>query len=72
MYEKYNSELYIFYAQDFEHSISYLIKDNIKEYDIEIDRLKEKATTNLLKILPNIESHGENGYYMLTAGGNYE
>ena len=72
VYEKYNEELYIFYAQDTEHSISYLVKDDIEELKIETEGLKERATKNLLKILPKIESHGENGYYMLTAGGDYE
>lgn len=72
VYEKYNDELYIFYAQDAEHSISYLIKDNIEERQIEIKDLKEKAIKNLLNIIPEIQSHGENGYFMLTAGGDYE
>ncbi|MCB9278070.1 MAG: DUF1444 family protein [Lewinellaceae bacterium] len=72
VYEEYNDELYIFYAQDTEHSISYLVKDNIEEYSIETAGLKERAIKNLLNILPNIESQGENGYFMLTAGGNYE
>ena len=72
VYEKYNDELLIFYAQDTEHSISYLVKDDIKEYNIEIEILKEKSIKNLLNILPNIESHGEDGYFMLTAGGDYE
>jgi uncharacterized protein YtpQ (UPF0354 family) len=72
VYEKYNDELYIFYAQDTEHSISYLVKENIEEYQIETTGLKEKAIKNLLNILPEIQSHGENGYFMLTAGGDYE
>lgn len=72
VFEKYNEELYIFYAQDTEHSISYLIKDNIQEYKINTEGLKEKAVENLLNILPEIKSHGENGYFMLMAGGDYE
>jgi len=72
VYERYNDELYIFYAQDSEHSISYLIKNDIKEYEIETEGLKENSIKNLLNILPEIKSHGENGYFILTAGGDYE
>lgn len=72
LYEKYNDELFIFYAQDTEHSISYLIKDNIEEYNINTEDLRATSIENLLNILPEIQSHGENGYFMLTAGGDYE
>jgi len=72
VFEKYNEELYVLYAQDTENSISYLIKDNIKEYNIETEGLQKRAIENLLKILPKIESHNDNGYYKITAGGDYE
>jgi uncharacterized protein YtpQ (UPF0354 family) len=72
VYEKYNSELYIFYAEDKENSISYLTKERIEELNIGIEKLKEKAIENLNSIVSKMESHGEKGYFMLTAGGDYE
>ncbi len=72
LYEKYNSELYIFYARDLENSISYISKEDAENYNIELKGLKELAIENLMNRISNIERQGENGYYMLTAGGDYE
>lgn len=72
VFERYNEDLFIFYARDSEHSIRYLMKDDIQEYNIETEGLQKRAIENLMNVLPKIESHGENGYYMLTAGGAYE
>lgn len=72
VFEKYNEGLYIFYAQDLENSMSYLIQENLAEHNISRPDLRAMATNNLMTILPNIERHGDNGYFMLTAGGDYE
>lgn len=72
VFEQYNEELFVFYAQDKEHSISYLLQDDVSSNDINIDELYNASINNLLDILPDIECHGGDGYYMLTAGGDYE
>ncbi len=71
VYEKYNSELYLFYAEDKEHSISYITQDDFKALGVSYENLKLKAIENLENMV-SIECHGEDGYYMLVAGGNYE
>ena len=72
VYEKYNSELYIFYAEDKENSISYFTKEKYEELNTGLESIREKAIENLNSIVSKVERHGENGYFMLTAGGNYE
>lgn len=71
IYEFYNDELVIFYAEDKEHSIQYISKEDLDGVNFSLERLKEKAVENLESSL-KIERHGEDGLYMITAGGNYE
>jgi uncharacterized protein YtpQ (UPF0354 family) len=70
-YEKYNSELFIFYVEDTETNINYLTQEDFEKLNIEKSELKRIAVENLLNSI-EIEKHGEKGYYMLVAGGNYE
>ncbi len=70
VYEAYNSELYIFYVEDTEHSIRYLTKADISDLALSMEELRELAIRNLDQL--EVKMHGENGYYMLTAGGTYE
>ena len=71
IYEFYNDELIVFYVEDRENSIHYISKDDLEEINFPIENLNEKAVENLSN---NFEKkrHGENGYFMLTADGNYE
>lgn len=71
IYEFYNEELIIFYVEDRENSIHYISKDDLQEINFPLERLYEKSLHNLQEQL-QIERHGVNGYFMLTAGGNYE
>lgn len=71
VFEQYNENLYVFYAEDNELNIKYLTQENFTDLEISFDNLKELAIENLKRII-TIERHGENGYFMLTAGGNYE
>ena len=72
IYEQYNQDLYIFYAEDKENSISYLSKDNFDRLNMELEQLKAQAIENLDAVISKMERHGENGYFMVTAGGDYE
>jgi uncharacterized protein YtpQ (UPF0354 family) len=70
-YEKYNDKLYIFYVEDTETNINYLTQEDFKKLNIEQHELKKIAIENLSNSV-EIERHGDNGYYMLLADGNYE
>jgi len=71
VYENYNSELFIFYAHDTEHTINYLTKEDLGTVDISFENLREKSISNLSETL-SIEKHGDDGNFMLVAGGSYE
>nr|WP_294785835.1 DUF1444 family protein [uncultured Flavobacterium sp.] len=71
IYEFYNEELFIFYVEDRENSIHYISKDDLEEISFPLEKLHEKAIQNLADQF-KMERHGDNGYFMLTAGGNYE
>jgi len=72
VYEKYNDKLVIVYAEDGENGIAYFTTERFKESGLNRDSLFPIAFRNLDAVLPKIEMLGEKGYYMITAGGNYE
>jgi uncharacterized protein YtpQ (UPF0354 family) len=72
VYEKYNDQLIIAYAEDTKNSIRYLTHDDLKSLSIKTDSLKSIATRNLDRLLTNIQRRGRDGVFMLTAGGDYE
>jgi len=72
VYEKYNDKLVIVYAEDGENGIAYFTTERFKESGLNKDSLFPIAFRNLDAVLPKIEILGEKGYYMITAGGNYE
>lgn len=72
VFEQYNSDLLIFYAEDLENSISYLQKEDFENLNIDILQLRKIAIENLDSILENIERNGDNNIFMMIAGGNYE
>jgi uncharacterized protein YtpQ (UPF0354 family) len=72
VYEEFSPGLVIVYAQDSAKSIHYLTPAQLKQANIERGVLRSLACANLKRLLPKIECHGTNGFYMLTAGGNYE
>ncbi|MDF1815227.1 MAG: DUF1444 family protein [Verrucomicrobiales bacterium] len=73
IFEDYNSELQVFFAEDSEHNIRYLNKENIESLPFSDEELYDVACKNLKRMLEdNIEISGGDGIFMLTAGGNYE
>ena len=72
VYDKYNDKLVIIYAEDNENGIAYFSTERFMESGINRDSLLPIGLKNLDSILPKIEILGDNGYYMLVAGGNYE
>ncbi len=72
VWEPYNEGLIIVYAEDQENTINYFHKEEFEKLKIEKQDLKELSIRNLEEIVPKIERSGENGSYMLIAGGDYE
>ena len=73
LFEDYNSELQIFFAEDSEHNIRYLNEENLGAIPCTQGELLELARENLKRMLDSeIEVSGSDGIFMLTAGGNYE
>ncbi len=72
LFEKYNNELLIVYAEDSEKSIRYFTQDDFAKLHISRDSISVIALDNLDKMLTKVERAGDNGKYMITAGGSYE
>ena len=72
VYEPYNPELTILYAEDTASTIRYLTPGVLEEAKIERNDLRKIATENLRFLLPRIEAQDSNGIYRLLAGGDYE
>ncbi len=70
--EQYNEELIIAYANDEEHSLSYLREEDLQKLNLQREDLFSTAIENLKRKLPEIQRHGDAGFYMLTAGGVFE
>ncbi|MBF9238829.1 DUF1444 family protein [Hymenobacter sp. BT683] len=72
VYQQYNDKLLIVFAEDKEHGIHYFTQENFQKLNISQDSAQGIALTNLERKLPNIKKTGDNGRYMVTAGGDYE
>ncbi len=72
VYQQYNDKLLVVFAEDKEHGIHYFTLENFQKLNISRDSVQKIALTNLEEKLPNIEKTGDNGRYMVTAGGDYE
>ncbi|MEO7044426.1 MAG: DUF1444 family protein, partial [Ferruginibacter sp.] len=72
VYEKYNDQLIIVYAEDRKNSIRYLTHEDVKTLAINEDSITTIAIDNLDKLLTSIQRKGGDGVFMLTAGGDYE
>lgn len=72
VYEGYNDELVIVYAEDSPRNVRYFGPDDLAEAKIDRKDLRSLATENLKKIIPKMERHGANGLFMIVAGGDYE
>lgn len=72
VYEGYNDELIIVYAEDSPKNVRYFGPDDLAEAKIDRKDLRNLATENLKKLIPKMERHGANGFFMIAAGGDYE
>ena len=72
VFEDFNEDLIVVYAEDLPKGIRYLAPADLKDTKIQRGELRGLACDNLKRLLPKIERHGANGFYMVTAGGDYE
>jgi uncharacterized protein YtpQ (UPF0354 family) len=72
VYEAYNENLVIIYAEDKETTISYLDISEIEQRGVSRKNLLENSVINLNAIIPTIERNGDSTQFMLSAGGYYE
>jgi len=72
LYDEYNEELIVLYAEDSPGNIRFLTADDLKKLDIERQDLRALALKNLKTLLPEIRITGGDGIYIVTADGSYE
>lgn len=73
VYNKYNDQLIIVYAEDSKNNIRYLLPRELDTLGISRDSLFSIAIDNLHRLLkPKVNIQGDSGVYMITAGGDYE
>ena len=72
IWEKYNEDLIIIYAEDKEDCIHYFNQEEFELLKIDKNTLFEKSIQNLNNLITKIEKIGENGDFILVADGSYE
>lgn len=72
VYERYNDKLIIVFGEDTENSIKYFSREDFAKLNIDQDTLLNLAVNNLKSILPDIQLHGREGSFGLSAGGDFE
>jgi uncharacterized protein YtpQ (UPF0354 family) len=72
VYETYNEQLIVVYAEDTPTSVRYFPASEFEKTGIPLSELRNLAVANLQRMLPAIEGQGVEGMYMLSAGGDYE
>jgi uncharacterized protein YtpQ (UPF0354 family) len=69
--EHLSGDIWVVYALDLPKATHTLTESIMKELEIEARDLRSLALSNLRRILPEVEQHGDGPWYMLTAGGDY-
>lgn len=72
VFEDFNEELVIVYAEDTPRNVRYFSAKDLAEAGVERSKLRALAISNLRRVLPRLEPHHGQVYSMLTADGNYE
>lgn len=72
VYEPYNDELVVVYAQDTPTNVRYLTSEDVGKLRIEMSELRSLAWANLAKIAAEPDVRLEHGIYRITAGGDYD
>lgn len=64
--------LIVVYAIDTPTSIKYVATSVFTDAGIDLTTIEEQAFDNLRERLPDVELHGSDGLYLVTAGGDFE
>jgi uncharacterized protein YtpQ (UPF0354 family) len=72
VYENLNDELLIVYVEDNPKSVRYLTPKDILAVGLKKEQLKGLAVKNFRLIVPPVEVHEYDGFYVLRAGGHYD
>ena len=64
--------LIVVYAEDTPSNIRYVGREDIEGTGVDLEEVAALSIDNLVQRLPQIETHGGDGLYMVTAGGIYE
>jgi uncharacterized protein YtpQ (UPF0354 family) len=72
VYEPYNAELMIVYAQDTPSNVQHLTPENLATLKMELKELRPLACANLSRILPEPDFQPQNGLYRIMANGDYD
>ena len=72
VYEDYNEELMILYAEDTDNNIRYLSHKDVERLEIPHEQLRGLAIENLRRLLPKPQIRAGALASMITAGGDYE
>jgi uncharacterized protein YtpQ (UPF0354 family) len=72
VFDDYNEDLVIVYAEDTPKNIRYLTPGDLKGLQIERSELRNLACVNLKKLLPPLRLDEGDGYYQVSAGGDYD
>ena len=72
VYEDYNEELMVIFAEDTDNNINYFSPKDLEKLDIPRDKLRELAIENLRRLLPKPQIRAGALASMITVGGDYE
>lgn len=72
VFKPYNDELYVFFVEDTETTVRYLVEDDLEVLGMSVEQVYRLAIENLSGNLPEIKCNGDNGLYSIVVGGTYE
>ncbi len=70
--EQLAEDLFIVYANDTEHTLAYLSRNELAALGIPRERLRQIAARNLERLLPAAEKESRGELHRIVAGGNFE
>lgn len=72
IYDDFDEELVVLYAEDLPNNVRYLVPDDLEHVHVCREELRALACANLQRILPRIQYHQTSGVYLIGAGGTFE
>jgi uncharacterized protein YtpQ (UPF0354 family) len=72
LHEEYNSELWIFFAEDTPANMRFLSRKDLVALDLDTNSVRAVAVKNLPALIPRPQLTESNGFYRLQAGGDYD